>query len=98
MCDYCTKREAEDNEKITKLMDAGHSYHCAARHVWGDGGCEGCDLNPVCLECLRPAVWVRHTQFSGNHPFCEEHAQKEKNFGKEDPSYFFWRRLIKEET
>lgn len=45
-----------------------------------------------CDECGQPAKWVRATQFSGNHYFCEEHAHQEKNFGAEDPSYFVWRR------
>jgi hypothetical protein len=48
-----------------------------------------------CDECGLPAKWVRATQFSGNHFFCEEHAQKEKDFGQVDPSYFVWR-LVKE--
>jgi hypothetical protein len=48
---------------------------------------------PLCLECEQPATWIRHTQFSGDHPFCEVHAQKEKDFGKENPSYFVWRRV-----
>jgi hypothetical protein len=42
MCAYCSKRANEDDEKIKRLMGEGHTYHCAARHVWGDGGCEGC--------------------------------------------------------
>jgi len=49
--------------------------------------------HPRCLECDKPACWVRMTQFAGNHPFCDEHARKEENFGKEDPSYFFWKKL-----
>jgi hypothetical protein len=48
---------------------------------------------PRCMECRKLARWVRVTQFSGNHHFCDEHAKKEANFGKEDPSYFFWRKL-----
>lgn len=47
----------------------------------------------ICCDCGQPAVWVRRTQFSGDHPFCDEHARKEKNFGKEDPSYFFWQEV-----
>ena len=42
-----------------------------------------------CLECGEPAEWTRHTQFAGNHPYCEEHAKKEDDFG-EDDSYTFW--------
>lgn len=44
-------------------------------------------------ECGKPATWVRHTQFAGSHPFCAEHAKQEDNFGKSDPSYFFWKEL-----
>jgi len=50
----------------------------------------------MCLECTQPATWVRHTQFSGDHPFCEEHARQEKDFGQEDPSYFYWRKITRE--
>ncbi len=37
-------------------------------------------------ECGKPATWVRHTQFSESHPFCTEHAKKEDDVGKSDPS------------
>jgi hypothetical protein len=43
----------------------------------------------TCLVCGAPAEWTRHTQFAGNHPYCEEHAKKEDDFG-EDDSYTFW--------
>lgn len=43
-----------------------------------------------CIECGAPAVWVRRTQFAGNHPYCQEHAEKEHDFGKDDASYQFW--------
>lgn len=46
--------------------------------------------NLTCLECNKPAEWVRRTQFSGNHPYCDEHARQESDFGKEDNSYFYW--------
>ncbi len=49
-------------------------------------------LDTWCLECNKPANWIRHTQFSGSHPFCEEHAKKEKDFG-EDDSYKFWEEI-----
>jgi hypothetical protein len=45
---------------------------------------------PFCIVCGRPAVWVRFTQFSGNHGFCARHAEEQEDFGKDDPSYFFW--------
>lgn len=43
--------------------------------------------------CKEPPAWVRKTQFAGNHYFCDRHARAEGNFGEEDPSYFFWRKL-----
>lgn len=42
-----------------------------------------------CLECGEPAVWVRATQFAGDHPYCEKHAKEEKDFGCDD-SYAYW--------
>ena len=47
--------------------------------------------------CGKPATWVRYTQFSGNHPFCTEHAKLENDFGKSDPSYFFWKEIPADE-
>jgi hypothetical protein len=43
-----------------------------------------------CAFCDKPAQWVRATQFAGNHFFCDEHAKKESDFGKDGGSYFFW--------
>jgi len=45
-----------------------------------------------CLECGKPADWIRHTQFSGDHPYCEEHAKAESDFGQED-SYTYWENI-----
>jgi endogenous inhibitor of DNA gyrase (YacG/DUF329 family) len=45
--------------------------------------------NEECIVCGRPAVWVRSTQFAGDHPFCEEHAKQEDGFGVND-SYEYW--------
>lgn len=42
-----------------------------------------------CLECGAKAVWIRSTQFAGDHPYCEEHARQEKDFGEND-SYAYW--------
>lgn len=42
-----------------------------------------------CIECGKPADWVRCTQFAGDHPFCDEHAKQEKGFGTDD-SYEYW--------
>lgn len=43
-----------------------------------------------CIECGAPAVWFRHTQFCGTHPYCEECAKKETDFGTSDASYYDW--------
>ena len=42
-----------------------------------------------CLECGAKATHIRHTQFAGDHPYCLEHAQKEKDFNEND-SYTYW--------
>lgn len=41
-------------ERIDKLMDQGHSHHCACRQVWGDGECE-CDLYGLGYD---PYKWI----------------------------------------
>jgi hypothetical protein len=43
----------------------------------------------TCIECDERATYIRHTQFAGDHPFCEECAKEEKGFMVED-SYQFW--------
>lgn len=43
-----------------------------------------------CIECGAPAVWFRHTQFCGTHPYCEACAKKESDFNTSDPSYYLW--------
>jgi hypothetical protein len=46
-----------------------------------------------CCGCKdKSASWVRHTQFAGNHPFCNDCAPNEKDF-KEDDSYKFWENI-----
>lgn len=42
-----------------------------------------------CLECGAKATHLRNTQFAGDHPYCLEHAQKEKDFNEND-SYTYW--------
>jgi len=49
---------------------------------------------PSCIgtaydDCHEKAVWLRCTQFAGDHPFCEMHAKLEKDFG-ENSSYCSW--------
>lgn len=41
-------------------------------------------------DCFEDADWVRSTQFSGDHPYCDAHAKQEDDFGESDPSYFHW--------
>ena len=50
----------------------------------------------TCLKCGKPAQWVRSTQFAGDHPYCEEHAREEDDFG-EDDSYTYWYKYTKVE-
>jgi hypothetical protein len=47
----------------------------------------------TCSMCETPADWVRCTQFAGNHFYCDLHAKLEKDFGKDDSSYFFWHKI-----
>lgn len=43
LCPSCVERDKADTAEITRLMDEGHSYHCAARQTWSEPGtCEGC--------------------------------------------------------
>ena len=46
----------------------------------------------ICLECGKPAVWVRDTQFAGEHPYCQEHAEQQTDFLEAD-SYAYWYKL-----
>ena len=54
-------------------------------------------MNDQCLMCEEPAVWIRHTQFAGDHPFCDKHAKLEEDFGEND-SYTFWSELKNESS
>lgn len=47
-----------------------------------------------CIECNKKAEWIRSTQFAGDHPYCEEHAKLEKDFGDDD-SYKYWYKILK---
>jgi hypothetical protein len=46
-----------------------------------------------CLYCENKALWLRVTQFAGTHPFCDEHAKRENDFGQDGGSYFYWEKL-----
>jgi len=45
LCDGCRLQADSDNELQVKLIAVGHTEHCAARQVWGDGECE-CGKGP----------------------------------------------------
>lgn len=53
------------------------------------------DENELCIVCNKPAVWVRYTQFAGDHPFCQEHAEAESDFGEKSYNEV-WDRIVKE--
>ena len=44
-----------------------------------------------CYWCDKPATWMRYTQFAGNHPFCDKHAELETDFGSDDVD---WEKLM----
>ena len=37
-----------------------------------------------CYWCDEPATWMRYTQFAGDHPFCDKHAELESDFNDGD--------------
>lgn len=45
-----------------------------------------------CLECGESATWMRATQFAGDHPYCDAHANFQTDFGQND-SYSFWYKI-----
>ena len=42
-----------------------------------------------CLECDAIATWMRCTQFSGDHPYCTQHAEAQSDWDQSG-SYGFW--------
>ena len=36
-----------------------------------------------CGDCDEMAIWTRHTQFAGNHLFCDTHARRQSDFTTE---------------
>ena len=55
------------------------------------GSCDQAKLKKIerCMMCDKPAKYIRYTQFSGNHPFCNECAKLENAFGEVD-NYEYW--------
>ncbi len=82
-----------------------HKHNENPLHFDGDGTQSECDCDEWqkqntppdevlrCDMCQSIAVWVRSTQFSGDHLFCDTCARKEENFGERDSSYFFWEKI-----
>jgi hypothetical protein len=64
----------------TKCLDA-HTVH------------ERVPMTYSCLECDKPAEWMRYTQFAGNHPYCASCAEKESDFNKDADSYSGWGKI-----
>lgn len=50
-------------------------------------------MTDKCSLCDSPANWVRVTQFSGSHYYCEYHAEEEPDFHEEDDSYHYWSKV-----
>lgn len=46
-----------------------------------------------CLNCRKDAAYIRSTPFTGDYHFCEEHAELEVDFMKDDPSHFYWYKI-----
>lgn len=59
LCSDCIVKMYNENEadqmRIEELENAGHSSHCAARQVWGDGECE-CDMYK---DGYNPHAWFK---------------------------------------
>ena len=59
LCADCIVKMYNENEayqkRIEELEKAGHSSHCAARQVWGDGECE-CDMYK---DGYDPYAWIK---------------------------------------
>lgn len=54
--------------------------------------CHGTGDENATVPCCMPVRWVRSTQFAGNHPYCDDCAKQESDFGKED-SYTYWKEI-----
>lgn len=89
--------QCEDYEHGLIANDC-HVHNENPRHFIGDENLD-CDCHVwknsqiICDNCKSSATWKRNTQFSGIHFFCDVCAKAEKDFGKEDSSYFSWEKL-----
>lgn len=46
-----------------------------------------------CCACDEPSRWLRRTKFNSDRYFCDGHANREADFGRENPNYFVWKEL-----
>lgn len=46
-----------------------------------------------CCACDEPSRWLRRTKFNSDRYFCNDHAQCESDFGRENSNYFAWKEL-----
>ena len=44
----------------------------------------------ACGVCANDPAWVKCTQFTGDHFYCDKHAREHKDFGCDGGSYYFW--------
>jgi hypothetical protein len=58
LCFDCSKDNVRDEMLILKYRQAGHSYHCACRQIFGDGECE-CNLQKKGYD---PYAWTKTNQ------------------------------------
>lgn len=52
----------------------------------------------TCIECDKPATCTRHTQFAGNHPYCDEHGMEQEDYFVDDSCTFWTRKADRQET
>jgi hypothetical protein len=89
------EREVGADCKPEEAMTEAGKVVIAQTHVMLDNVVIKHTVAAACGDCSVLAAWVRQTQFSGHHFFCDVHARKQEDFGKEDGSYFFWAKLMK---
>ncbi|MDF1478782.1 hypothetical protein PYV02_06750 [Leifsonia sp. H3M29-4] len=46
-----------------------------------------------CCACDEPSRWLRRTRSNSDRYFCDDHAKREADFGRQNPGYFVWKEL-----
>lgn len=89
---------AERNKAIIELLDK-HTKELiaqgpeACREYLRSIGVRDKYYDTGCPYCGEPTEWVNHTQFSGDHEFCDKHAREHKDFDDADSTYSCWIKL-----